>query len=134
MEEIPPASDEITIIGGTYFGCRGWLNRKKKPTRCFTPVIVEIKKKNGEEGEVERAPKRIRHYNIGYMKSDVPKSFEEAILQQHTDIHRKLTELTKLLAGCKIRDEDNMARLFLEHLHLHKDSPKTDRYTSFKEN
>jgi hypothetical protein len=71
--------DPIRFVKGKYLGNVGWINTGKKKTKSGTYCYVIVRLENEEkETRVKRSSYRERQVP--------PKTYEEAILQQHPDI------------------------------------------------
>ena len=106
---------KIRIVGGTYRGKRGFLDKKKGRTEFFTYVIIVIKPNE------EEIATRLHHESIRVGEEAPPASYEEAVLQQHCDIEELLRDLTRRLSQCEGISSEGEAghrigNLFLNYL------------------
>jgi hypothetical protein len=85
----------IKIIGGTHVGLSGWLNKTKGATNEYVHVIV----KNSKKGEIAT---KVKHENY-VLETELiaPSNYEEAMLQQHSDIDALLNKLVRSIAECE---------------------------------
>ena len=87
----------IKLIAGKYSGCTGWINSALQHSDCYIPVIV-IKKR----GEVAyKKLTKVKHENYVLLAAVKPTSYEEAMLDQHSDIDALLTKLVRKMAECE---------------------------------
>jgi hypothetical protein len=96
---------EIKIIRGEYTGMKAWVDADAKKLKKLVYVIISVR-----EGEDLR--KRI--WKSSVRSRSRPASWEEAILDQHSDIDGKMDELANLLAKCEVQDNSQpMAEIFM---------------------
>ena len=96
----------IKIFKGTYKNKEGWLDRTRKQTECFTPVI--IKRSNGTYKYTAI------HHESFCLKSTIkqPTTYEEAMLAQHNDIYEHLHALVDEISWCYGVDVVQMQKIF----------------------
>ena len=98
---------EIRFIKGKYQGCVGWLNSavKKKKKAVYRHVIIK-----GEKEEDKLTKVKESSYRKPFA---APQSYEEACLQQHSDIELAMVQLAEMFAECKVHTNNvNIASLF----------------------
>ena len=105
--------DEIRFIRGSYEGFIGWINKskktkKKKSSRRFVIVLLD----DGTEKQtwVKKNSYRKRH-------SD-PASYEEAALQQHSDMELTMIKLAEMFAEIGTSNFQEVVRLFYIELEI----------------
>jgi hypothetical protein len=109
----------IQIVGGDHSGCSGWIDKSRHPTNCFTPVILNKKKHN----RLQEIQTKVQHENyILHTELKPPTSYEDAMLQQHTDINELLNKLVREMAQCELTganetSQKNISSIFLSRLH-----------------
>ena len=98
--------EPIRFIGGTFVGSKGWLNTQRSATKCMLPVIIDM-----GEGAVKYT--LVSKESVA-LESTIkpPRCVEEAILQQHLDLEKKLNHLVKQFAQCGLQSPDQMTALF----------------------
>jgi hypothetical protein len=104
--------DEIRFVKGAYAGKLGWIDKsrmKKYKKSQFWPVIVSL-----DDGEEKRT--RTIKSSVRYRVDKEPATYEEAIMQQHPDIEKKMIELAAMFAQCDVQDLKEAARIFREEL------------------
>ena len=105
---------QIKIIGGSNKGCNGWIDKSRETTDCYTPVILKYRGK-------EKTTK-VKHENyvlVTEIKDAV--NYEEAMIQQHSDIEDLLNQLVRKMAECEMIRADgesatNLCTIFRVHL------------------
>ena len=95
--ELPEAKKgaEIFITGGSYSDHEGWIDDSRYVTDTRVPVIT---KRNGTTFEYCTT---IAHtsYELVTARAN-PTSYEQAVLIQHNDINKLLSDLARKLAQC----------------------------------
>jgi hypothetical protein len=76
----------IRFVGGKYNGYTGWFNVARAHTKCMYYVIVTMGENGWEKNT--RVPKSSV---LAFVDERAPVSFEEAVLQQHSDIDVAMT-------------------------------------------
>ena len=103
-----PPSDEfsIKIFKGSYKNREGWVDKERKATACYTPVI--IKRSNGTYKHTA-----IRHESF-CLKSTItdPTTYEEAMLAQHEDIMQLLMKTCDEISWCSRVNVPAMEKIF----------------------
>jgi transcription antitermination factor NusG len=98
--------DEIRLVKGKYEGQQAWMNKAKKPTKCYYFVIVV------DDDGTERATRVLKGSARIIAQEPTPTSYEEAVIQQHPDIERAIDKLCELLVECGInKHSDKLARI-----------------------
>jgi hypothetical protein len=88
----------IRFVAGKYEGRTGWFNMANAHTTSMYYVIVTM----GENGEEKNT--RVRKASVIAVADErVPVSYEEAVLQQHSDIDVAMNKLVASLAECGIQ-------------------------------
>jgi hypothetical protein len=85
---------ECLLVGGTYRGCKGWLDKEKGATACQYYLIIKK-----EDGFLKLV--RVKKESVG-APFQAPKSYIEAAFQQHKDLAECLDKLVRKLAQCRI--------------------------------
>ena len=92
----------IRFKAGNYKGCNGWLAKNKKvQTRGgekMMCVIVDL-------GGGQELDTRVLTTSIGKPRT-TPKSFAEAVVQQHPDIEEMMDKLCREIAKCGLSPTD----------------------------
>ena len=99
--------DSIRIKTEKYKECDAWKDTWKTTTSKMIYVIVET-----EQGLIST---RLNKDSIG-SAFGIPASYEEAALQQHPDVDRKLDDLVKQLAMFDIDSSGDIMRIFAGRL------------------
>lgn len=101
--------DKIRIIKGKYVGCEAWKDGKKKRKKGSRsrPVIVRL---------ADGSEKRTNIYTNSYkMLHGHPSCYEEAAMQQHTDMELALMRFAEMWISCRMTAEsDEFALEFLK--------------------
>jgi hypothetical protein len=101
--------DPIRFVKGSYAGLTGWINKaRKKKRNGYINVIVLLEDGTEKKTHVRKGSSR--------EPQSSPSSYEEAILQQHPDIEKKMTELASMFAACNVMDDQKAAALFFFEL------------------
>ena len=98
--------DPIRFIRGVYAGCKGWINKSKnnKKKSNFRHVIVEL-----DDG-VEKATRvKFNSYRKPFSEAHY---YEEAAVQQHSDLEFAMIRLAEMFVECGIHDNMHTLRLF----------------------
>lgn len=90
--------EEIRIFAGKYAGKKAWKNDQGDHDDRVTQVIVDLGKGRGE--------KYTYIYNTSYEVSKAPKTYAEACMTQCPDIEKNLVAVTRQLAKCDIRRDE----------------------------
>ena len=108
---MPVKGDAIRIVNGKYAGCTGWrdTSRKHKKGNRKRPVIVLL---HGEEIATDVYKSSIRRPH------GPPRSFEEAALQQHSDVETAMVKLAAMIAQFGLSDNVKMINIFDAELKL----------------
>lgn len=107
---------KVRIIGGTYVKAfAAWLNPtrgKEGYTNSYIYLFVKLKERS------EPKAVRIKKENAVLVSSipTVCNTYEEAVLDQHHTIRKKMNDLVKLLARCDLQDNSNMGEIFVTML------------------
>lgn len=117
--------DRIRFVAGTYAGYTGWYDNARKTSghgrkTMYVYVIVFL-----DDG-TEKATK-VRKTSVR-PSFKAPATYEEAIIQQHSDIEAQMIRLASMFATCKIKDDDEVIRLFREELN----KAKTEQFMKGK--
>jgi hypothetical protein len=98
---------ECLLVGGTYQGCIGWLDKDKAATACQCYVIIM------KSGTLKLA--RVNKESVGN-RHVAPTSFVEAAFQQHKDLDECMGKLVKKLAQCRIDGSPEATAFFRKKL------------------
>lgn len=101
----------IQVTGGTHEGKKGWLNASANATPKQIAVILVDS--NGHEFAT-----RISKTNYDFVDPNAkpPASYEEAALEQHPKMKKKMDALCRELARLDIQSPDNMIDIFASTL------------------
>ena len=105
----PIKGDELRFVKGTYAGYSGWKNLAIKPKKGNQKRAV-IVDKDGEEIATLVNKSSIRKPH------DPPRTFEEALLQQHKDVETTMVKLAEMFAKCGISNNKNVLTIFSQEL------------------
>jgi hypothetical protein len=96
---------EIRFVAGKYIGYGGWIDASKDETALSNPVIVSsFKKKDGSTVDLATT---VRKTSVRLAGEDAPpRSYAEAVMQQHPKIEQMLEKLCKQLAKCEMSNSD----------------------------
>ena len=89
--------EAIRFTTGKYKGRTGWVNSSKPKTAKMMSVIVDL-------GNGVTRDTRVRQTSVA-APFGPPKSFQEALLQQHPDIEELIDKVASKLAKCTINEE-----------------------------
>lgn len=98
---------ECLLVGGTYRGCIGWLDKDKVATACQCYVIIM------KAGTLKLA--RVNKESVG-KRHVAPTNFAEAAFQQHKDLNECMGKLVKKLAQCRIDGSPEVTAFFRKKL------------------
>jgi hypothetical protein len=88
--------EEIRFSGGKYRGKTGWLDKGRAVTTCSCWVIIKM-------DEAKELTTMLRQSSVKMIvNGGVPKTYEEAVLQQHPDIESLMEKLATELAKCNL--------------------------------
>jgi hypothetical protein len=107
MNDPSEKGQELRLIRGSYKGKTAWVNPRKRPTKKRIYVIILMD--DSMEKETFVSPSSVDR------PLSPPKSYEEALLQQHPKITANMEDLAKQLAMCNIQaGNQNMHVIFDE--------------------
>lgn len=92
--------DAIRFVSGKYAGKSGWIDTEGVADDNVTPVIVNLGRKGLKSTIV---------YTSSIMKQTyykAPPSYAHAVIQQCPDIEKNLVTVTRQLAKCDIRKDE----------------------------
>jgi hypothetical protein len=105
MKPVPfygPKGEELRFIKGKYDGLKGWVSADLGYTEKEVYVIVE--KTASRTFEIlTRVPQKSIERAVLYNKE--PKSYGEAMLQQHKDIETMMNKIVEKMVECHIDSE-----------------------------
>ena len=101
----PIKGDELRFVKGTWVGYSGWKDLSVKPKKGSEKRAV-IVDKDGEEIATDVNKSSIRKPHAA------PRTFEEALLQQHKDVETAMVKLAEMFAKCGISNNNNVLTLF----------------------
>ena len=93
--------DPIKFVSGIYKGRKGWVNKTKGKTTKEIYVIVAEDEKMG----LLTKATRVRQSSVEPINNEEPRSYEEAVLQQHPDVDEAMSKLALLMVQCRITPE-----------------------------
>ena len=89
----------MEIIGGVYEGLFGWNHLTANTFADKQWIIVEAgRNAKGKLHEVETA-RLLKKTNLAFVSNEPPRTFEEALLNEHKDVKREMRGLAKKLAA-----------------------------------
>ena len=89
----------VEIIGGVYEGLFGWNHLTANKFADKQWIIVEAgRNAKGKLHEVETA-RLLKKTNLVFVSNETPRTFEQALLNEHKDINREMRGLAKKLAA-----------------------------------
>jgi hypothetical protein len=102
MSTTPRKGAEIKFIGGVYKG-NGFLDRNKDASADYTYVIAP--KKKGRNGKITMEYTKVLHEHY-VLLTEIQKAstYEEAMLDQCSDIDSLLNKVVKKMAECEMVD------------------------------
>jgi hypothetical protein len=105
---MPEKGEEIRFVRGVYVGCVGWINKSRKNKKSsYRHVIVALE---GEEKATRVKKSSLRK------KFKAPRTYEEACLQQHSDIELAMIQLAEMFSQCHFQDNNNVLQLLNDEL------------------
>ena len=113
VPEHPRKGAKIVFVGGTHAGKQGWLDKKKKPTKSYTYVLVL----DDENDPHSLSYTHVQHHNF-CKENAKAETFAEAVLMQRPKVHKSLRAAVKLCSGMleDQSDIDDFTRIFNEML------------------
>ena len=96
----------IKIVGGSYVGCRGWMDLLKGSTQQKHHVILEEKEPLIVGGEKSKCLSKLSIRELHQDEETGAKTLEEAVIYQKQDIDDLMERLVMELAKCEL-DADN---------------------------
>jgi hypothetical protein len=101
--------DQIRFVKGKYAGFQGWKDssRKKKKGSRYRPVIIQL------EGSEHMTSVHRASYRSPFQ---APRSFEEAALQQHSDLELAMIRVADMFAELGVTDNRIAVNIFDKEL------------------
>lgn len=91
--------EAISIDGVEYAGSSGWYNDARvQDSKTYYYVIIK------NEDKTLRVTRVSRKYVLP--PKSQPRNYAEAIIHEHDDVNKKLSQLANLLAKCSVSKED----------------------------
>ena len=105
--------DAIRFIRGDYEGLTGWMDKDKKKKKKGVCHCVIVDLGDDESNQLKKAKALPTSFRKVF---EAPTCYEEAAIQQHPKLEKKMAELAEMWAQFHVRDEKKIIELFGKEL------------------